>query len=111
MTPFHFGETIKTELANYNGNLTYAFEPKGKNLRETIEVGSFPPNGFGLYDMHGNVWEWCQDTWHNSYEKAPRDGSAWIDNNSSYHLLRGGSWHNNPENCRSAAGRFLAQQS
>ncbi|NEU72520.1 formylglycine-generating enzyme family protein [Hassallia byssoidea VB512170] len=101
-TPFHFGETITTELANYDGNYTYASEPKGKKRRETTEIGSFPPNGFGLYDMHGNVWEWCQDTWHDSYQKAPGNGSAWIDNDSNYRLLRGGSWYYNPGYCRCA---------
>ncbi|MFM6253931.1 MAG: formylglycine-generating enzyme family protein, partial [Dolichospermum sp.] len=66
--------------------------------------GSFKiANEFGLYDMHGNVWEWCQDDWHNNYEGAPTDGSAWISNNAkSYKLLRGGSWINNPDYCRSA---------
>ncbi|MBN3951252.1 MAG: formylglycine-generating enzyme family protein [Nostoc sp. NMS7] len=101
-TPFHFGETITTELANYDGNYTYASAPKGKSRQETTEVGSFPPNAFGLYDMHGNVWEWCQDTWHDSYKGAPSNGSAWIDNNQ-YQVLRGGSWVNNPKNCRSAS--------
>ncbi|MEH2014734.1 SUMF1/EgtB/PvdO family nonheme iron enzyme [Nostoc sp.] len=102
-TPFHFGETITTELANYNGNSTYASAPKGKNRQETTEVGSFPPNAFGLYDMHGNVWEWCQDIWHDSYKRAPQDGSAWIDNDNQSQLVRGGSWFINPEFCRSAS--------
>jgi formylglycine-generating enzyme required for sulfatase activity len=101
-TPFHFGETITSELANYNGNNTYASEPKGKRRGETTEVGSFSPNSFGLYDMHGNVWEWCQDSWHNSYEGAPSDGSAWINNDNQSRLVRGGSWNDNPEVCRSA---------
>ncbi|MBD2243317.1 SUMF1/EgtB/PvdO family nonheme iron enzyme [Nostoc sp. FACHB-888] len=102
-TPFHFGETITTELANYNGDYTYASAPKGKSRRETTEVGTFPPNAFGLYDMHGNVWEWCQDSWHDSYKGAPSDGSAWIDNASQYQVLRGGSWFSNPILCRSAS--------
>ncbi|WP_375506991.1 SUMF1/EgtB/PvdO family nonheme iron enzyme [uncultured Nostoc sp.] len=105
-TSFHFGETITTELANYNGNYTYASEPKGKFRRGTTEVKSFPPNAFGLYDMHGNVWEWCQDTWHDSYKGAPSDGSAWIDNASQYQVLRGGSWISDPKNCRSASRNF-----
>jgi len=101
-TPFYFGETITTELANYDGTSTYAAEPKGKYREQTTEVGSFPPNAFGLYDMHGNAWEWCEDSYHTSYEGAPKDGSSWIDNDNNYHLLRGGSWINDPQNCRSA---------
>jgi formylglycine-generating enzyme required for sulfatase activity len=105
-TPFHFGETITTDLANYNGNYTYGQEPKGVYREETTEVGSFGvANNFGLYDMHGNVWEWCQDNWHSNYEGAPIDGSAWlgIEKNTNIRLLRGGSWYSHPENCRSAA--------
>ncbi|PHM11318.1 hypothetical protein CK516_03465 [Nostoc sp. 'Peltigera malacea cyanobiont' DB3992] len=102
-TPFHFGETITTELANYNGNSTYASAPKGKYREQTTEVGSFPPNAFGLYDMHGNVWEWCQDTWHDSYKKAPSDGSAWIDNDNQHCIMRGGSWSSNFDSYRSAS--------
>ena len=105
-TPFHFGETITTDLANYNGNYTYGQEPKGVYRRETTEVGSFGvANNFGLYDMHGNVWEWCQDNWHSNYEGAPIDGSAWlgIEKNTNTRLLRGGSWYDPPEDCRSAS--------
>jgi formylglycine-generating enzyme required for sulfatase activity len=102
-TPFHFGQTLTTALANYNGEYNYRSEPKGMYRQQTTEVGSFPPNDFGLYDMHGNVWEWCQDTWHNSYKGAPVDGRAWIDNeNQSHRLLRGGSWLYTPGSCRSA---------
>jgi formylglycine-generating enzyme required for sulfatase activity/uncharacterized caspase-like protein len=101
-TPFHFGETITTELANYNGTYTYASEPKGKHLQRTTDVGIFPPNAFGLYDMHGNVWEWCQDDWHNNYIDAPKDGSGWTSRSGNTKLRRGGSWDNNPAYCRSA---------
>ncbi len=101
-TPFHFGETITTELANYNGTYTYASEPKGKYLGQTTDVGSFPPNAFGLYDMHGNVWEWCQDDWHDNYIDAPKDGSVWTSQSGITKLLRGGSWLNDPDYCRSA---------
>ena len=100
-TPFHFGETITTDLANYN-ETQYASEPKGKYLEQTIDVGSFPPNAFGLYDMHGNVWEWCQDDWHDNYINAPKDGSAWTSQSGNNKLLRGGSWYNDPALCRSA---------
>jgi formylglycine-generating enzyme required for sulfatase activity/predicted ATPase len=102
-TPFCFGETITTKLANYNGN-TYANEQKGFDRDETTPVNQFPPNSFGLYDMHGNVWEWCADHWHINYQQAPKDGSVWIDSNpiNSLHVLRGGSWIGYPLNCRSA---------
>ncbi|MBD2095112.1 SUMF1/EgtB/PvdO family nonheme iron enzyme [Trichocoleus sp. FACHB-591] len=103
MTPFCFGETIVTNLANYNGNYLYASEPKGKYREHTTEVGSFSPNAFGLYDMHGNVREWCLDHWHDNYEEAPSDGSAWVTGgNSDLRLLRGGLWNFNPGYCRSA---------
>ncbi|MFM6309836.1 MAG: formylglycine-generating enzyme family protein, partial [Dolichospermum sp.] len=104
-TPFHFGDRITTDLANYDGNYTYGDGPKGVYREETTEVGSFKiANEFGLYDMHGNVWEWCQDDWHNNYEGAPTDSSAWISNNTkSDKLLRGGCWYGNPANCRSAS--------
>ncbi len=102
-TPFYFGETITGELANYNAGYTYAGEAKGEYRQQTTPVGQFPPNAFGLYDMHGNVWEWCADTWHDNYDGAPTDGSVWIkygaDNRSP---LRGGSWFSRPYNCRSA---------
>jgi formylglycine-generating enzyme required for sulfatase activity len=102
-TLFHFGETITSELANYRASETYANEPKGEYREQTTPVGSFPPNAFGLYDMHGNVWEWCADNWHDNYEGAPTDGSAWTeggDDNRS--PLRGGFWYIYPNYCRSA---------
>jgi formylglycine-generating enzyme required for sulfatase activity len=103
VTPFHFGETLTTDLANYNGNYTYRDEPKGENRKETTPVDSFPGNAFGLFDMHGNVYEWCADHWHENYQKAPSDGSAWTDNDNQIRLLlRGGSWDFNPAICRSA---------
>ncbi|BAZ67886.1 hypothetical protein NIES4106_26430 [Fischerella sp. NIES-4106] len=106
-TPFYFGETITTDLANYHGNYTYASAPKGEYREQTTNVGNFPPNSFGLYDMCGNVWEWCLDKYHNNYEQAPTDGSAWLnENDNNYHLLRGGSWNFNPWNCR-CANRIL----
>ena len=102
-TPFYFGETITGELANYDASRIYAEEPKGKYREQTTPVGQFPPNAFGLYDMHGNVWEWCADTWHDNYDGAPTDGSAWIENgNDNRSPLRGGSWCSNPALCRSA---------
>jgi formylglycine-generating enzyme required for sulfatase activity len=94
-TVFHFGDTIANELANY-----------GSKLQRTTDVGSYGiANRFGLYDMHGNVDEWCQDDWHDNCEGAPIDGSAWLDGDrkkDSTKLLRGGSWFNAPGVCRSA---------
>jgi len=107
--PFHFGETISTKVANYNGDEIYGRGEKGENRDETTAVGYFGvANEFGLCDMHGNVWEWCEDDWHDNYEGAPTDGSAWIDpkgeeSNKTSHPLRGGSWFNGPRYCRSAA--------
>jgi formylglycine-generating enzyme required for sulfatase activity len=101
-TPFYFGETITTDLANYCGAHTYLAEPQGIYRHETTAVGSFPPNGFGLYDMHGNVWEWCADTWHDGYRGAPADGSAWECGGTPHRVVRGGSWHEPPDICRSA---------
>ena len=103
-TPFAFGETITPELANYDGEDTYAnaHGPKRECRKQTTPVGMFPANAWGLQDMHGNVWELCLDTWHDSYEGAPTDGSPWLTGDSSGKVLRGGSWYDFPRNCRSA---------
>ncbi|ESA32115.1 sulfatase-modifying factor protein [Leptolyngbya sp. Heron Island J] len=102
-TPFHFGLTISSELANYDASQLYGKGQKGEYRQKTTEVGSFAiANAFGLYDMHGNVWEWCLDSWHDSYEGAPTDGSAWISSGENRRVLRGGSWLHGPGNCRSA---------
>lgn len=106
ITPFYFGSAITVKLANYNGNYAYGNLPKGKYRQKTTPVNSFPPNAFGLYDMHGNVLEWCQDSWHHNYNLAPTDGSAWVDN-GSVKLVRGGSWYESPLGCSSAA-RFAS---
>ena len=111
-TPFHFGMSITTGLANYRGtdweeyNLSgsYGEGPKGEYREKTTPVDHFKVvNAFGLADMHGNVWEWCQDHRHENYEGAPTDGSAWLtENETQDRILRGGSWDFNPEDCRSA---------
>ena len=126
-TPFHFGKTITSDLANYNGEKVYGFGGKGKSRLETSSVGSFQvANAFGLYDMHGNVWEWCSDPWHDNYDNAPSDSSIWENDSNEdtaiyeqdgtisqtnsrenladngYRVLRGGSWGNDPWDCRSA---------
>jgi formylglycine-generating enzyme required for sulfatase activity len=105
-TAFSSGETLTSDLANYNGNNTYASGPKGVYRQTTAEVGSFPANGWGLHDMHGNVWEWCLDSWHGTYKGAPADGRAWIIGGGPHRLLRGGSWYGGPRYCRSAYRSF-----
>jgi formylglycine-generating enzyme required for sulfatase activity len=106
-TPFYFGETITPGLANYSWDYTYGDYgvEKKEDSKGTTPVGQFPPNRFGLYDMHGNVWEWCLDDWHGDYTGAPEDGSAWMNKKpemQSSKVLRGGSWFDLPRWCRSA---------
>ena len=105
-TPFHFGATLTPELANYNGNHVYGNGPKGIYRKQTIDVASFPANGWGLHDMHGYVWEWCEDHWHESYNFAPGDDQPWLipaAADDELRLLRGGAWHAPPAYCRSAS--------
>jgi formylglycine-generating enzyme required for sulfatase activity len=106
MTPFFFGETLTPELASYDCSYTYGDRGvKGEWQRETKPVGYYEvANTWGLSDMHGNVFEWCEDDWHNSYEGAPTDGSAWLEsgNENSTKVRRGGSWRLSPGDCRSA---------
>ena len=108
-TPFHCGTTISTKLVNYDGRQVYGDGEKGEFRQQTTDVTTFPANPWGLHDMHGNVWEWCADQWHDNYEGAPVDGRAWIDdkanennNDMNIRLLRGGSWDFSPRRCRSA---------
>ena len=101
--PFHFGLTISTDQANYNGNHTYGSGRKGVYRKKTVPVGSFPANGFGLHNVHGNVWEWVEDCRHGSYAGAPADASAWASGGDcDKRVLRGGSWDYRPGVLRSA---------
>jgi formylglycine-generating enzyme required for sulfatase activity/tRNA A-37 threonylcarbamoyl transferase component Bud32 len=120
-TAFNLGATMTTEFANYRGTDdvradrtllgNYGEGPKGVYRGQTTAVRSFPPNGTGLYDMHGNVWEWCADHWHAGYENPPTDGTAWLDfdaDENSDRVVRGGSYDISPQNCRSAIRNFNA---
>jgi formylglycine-generating enzyme required for sulfatase activity len=100
-TPFHFGETISTDQANYNGDYTYGDGKKGKNREKTTPVGSFPANAWGLHDMHGNVWQWCQDNYGVYLQKDVVDPQGAEKDDTR--VLRGGSWLDFPVNCRSAS--------
>ena len=105
--PFYFGETITTDYVNYDGNYPYGKAPKGEYRQQTTPVGQFPPNAFGICDLHGNVWEWCADGWHDSYADKPDDlnnngSTIWLSSDISTHILRGGSWVVNSWDCRSA---------
>ncbi|WP_426113644.1 SUMF1/EgtB/PvdO family nonheme iron enzyme [Massilia sp. PWRC2] len=100
---FSFGDSISTDLANYDGNFSYNDSPKGVYRKGTTAVTQFPPNQWGLYDMHGNVWEWVQDVVHDNYQGAPNTGRAWEDGGDpGRRILRGGSWLYNPRYLRSS---------
>jgi formylglycine-generating enzyme required for sulfatase activity/tRNA A-37 threonylcarbamoyl transferase component Bud32 len=102
-TPFHHGTSITPDLANYYGKSAYGRGKTGIYRNATTDVGSFSPNPFGLCDLHGQVWEWCADPWHDDYKSAPTDGSVWLENgDEGKFVLRGGAWNIDPAYCRSA---------
>ena len=102
-SPFAYGDTVTGNLADYASTFAYAVETGVPYRQQTIDVGSFMPNVFGLYDLHGNVREWCADVWHDNYHGSPYSGKAWIKGGKSEcRILRGGSWANKPSHCRSA---------
>ena len=99
-TPFHFGSQLNGRQANCDGTVPYGTDTEGPNLEKTTPVGNYPANAWGLYDMHGNVWEWCSD-WYGEYPSASLtdpNGPA----NGSNRVFRGGSWYGVAVNCRSA---------
>jgi formylglycine-generating enzyme required for sulfatase activity len=102
-TMFSFGDSLSPSQANYDGSVDGS-GPSDVNRQKTMPVGSFPANGFGLHDMHGNVSEWVEDCWHDEYTAgAPTDGSAWLEGNCDGRVMRGGSWEDSQAELRSAA--------
>ncbi|MBD2108707.1 SUMF1/EgtB/PvdO family nonheme iron enzyme [Nodosilinea sp. FACHB-13] len=104
LTPYHFGQAITSNIANYDGNYPCNLDLKGIFRENPTDVRNFRyANAFGLFDMHGNVWEWCQDSWHDNYNNAPYNGNPWQeDGDTGSRVLRGGSWVNEAIKCRSA---------
>jgi formylglycine-generating enzyme required for sulfatase activity len=107
LTPFNTGENLTTDQANYHGNYPYNNNPKGKFLNKTTPVCSYAPNNWGIYDMHGNVWEWCKDWYDANFyvdckKEAVSDNPVCANNKSTFRVLRGGSWYNFAQDCRSA---------
>jgi formylglycine-generating enzyme required for sulfatase activity len=101
-TPFWWGASISTYDANYDGSYVYAGGQVGQYRKATAAVYDFKANPWGLYQVHGNVWEWCADNWHENYRGAPEDGSAWQGGDATLRVLRGGAWCDAPGWLRSA---------
>src|SRR5262249_31671028 len=110
-TPFWWGSSITPEQANYNGSA----EPyqgggqKGKYRQKTVPVDSFKPNPWGLYQVHGNVWEWTEDCYDDGDSGAPADGTAWTPGDGTYRVLRGGSWGDVPRDLHAASHNIYHQ--
>ena len=107
-TPFHYGDSLDATMANFDGNYPYGNGRKGEYRQRTTAVKTFRPNAWGLYDMHGNVWEWCEDWYHDNYGGAPSEGAPWLSPSGSDRVLRGGSWFVYAGFCRSANRSGLA---
>lgn len=101
-TPFSFGDNITPEQVNYEGNYPYAGGKKGLYRQKTVPVKSLPANPWGLYEMHGNVWEWCQDAWQEKLPAKPVTDPEGAGGDTGQRVVRGGSWLDEGRYCRSA---------
>lgn len=101
-SPFSTGHMITTQQANFNGQKSYQGSPLGPYRRQTVEVGSFNANPYGLYDLHGNAWEWTQDCWNDTHVGNSADGKPRNSGDCSYRVMKGGSWVNRPDDVRVA---------
>ena len=110
--PFAYGDAILPSIVNYDATSPYGRAPKGLCQGKSTAVANFPPNLFGLYDMHGNLWEWCLDEWFDNYQDAPADGSAKGNletrNEQNQRVVRGGSWFSYGQRCRAATRASLS---
>jgi formylglycine-generating enzyme required for sulfatase activity len=101
-TPFWWGRSISTDMANYNGHLRYEHGPKGVWRQMTMRVDSFRPNPWGLFNVHGNVWDWTDDCWNESNAGNPRDGTVRLSGDCTWRVVRGGAWNYAPTYLRAA---------
>jgi formylglycine-generating enzyme required for sulfatase activity len=100
---FWWGSSIDSTRANYNGDTLSTSDPKGEFRAMTVHARTFAQNPWGLYQVHGNVWEWTEDCWNKNYEGAPKDGTARTTGECSSRVVRGGSWYDHPRYLRASS--------
>jgi formylglycine-generating enzyme required for sulfatase activity len=101
-TPFWWGSSVSTAQANYNGEVVSVLGPKGEWRQKTLAVDTFPPNPWGVYNVHGNVWDWTSDCWNETNAGNPGDGTARTVGDCTWRAVRGGAWNYSPTHLRAA---------